>query len=236
MSEEIHNFLKKQTTIKPQSNTLDIYLKNHQRPTKNTVKNSPIYIDEDLEEDGDVLAEIKTTRESQNEQESNVQESGEKSENEQESESEDDSPSALKIILTKQMAATNQIQKKKSTVTAIALKHKAKFVRSSEGVKKKRRNKPGTVALREIRKYQKSTALLIKKTPFKRLVRQITQEGLKREVMFKKEAIAALHECAEDYLTDIMKQGMEFVVHAKRKTIQPEDIKLAQTVIKRWLK
>ena len=52
------------------------------------------------------------------------------------------------------------------------------------GVKKPRRYRPGTVALREIRRYQKSTELLIHKLPFRRLVREITQdfrEGLREE-------------------------------------------------------
>lgn len=40
---------------------------------------------------------------------------------------------------------------------------------------KKRRFRPGTVALREIRKYQKSTEFLIRKLPFMRLVREIGQ-------------------------------------------------------------
>ena len=45
------------------------------------------------------------------------------------------------------------------------------------GVKKPHRYRPGTVALREIRKYQKSTELLIRKLPFQRLVREIAQVG-----------------------------------------------------------
>lgn len=49
----------------------------------------------------------------------------------------------------------------------------------SGGLKKVHRYKPGTVALREIRKYQKSTELLIRKLPFQRLVREIAQGMLK---------------------------------------------------------
>ena len=44
------------------------------------------------------------------------------------------------------------------------------------GVKKPHRFRPGTVALREIRRYQKSTELLIRKLPFQRLVREIAQD------------------------------------------------------------
>ena len=42
------------------------------------------------------------------------------------------------------------------------------------GVKKPHRYRPGTVCIREIRKYQKSTELLIRKLPFQRLVREIS--------------------------------------------------------------
>jgi len=47
---------------------------------------------------------------------------------------------------------------------------------TDKGVKKPHRFRPGTVALREIRKFQKSTELLIRKLPFQRLVREIAQE------------------------------------------------------------
>lgn len=40
----------------------------------------------------------------------------------------------------------------------------------------KRRYRPGTVALREIRKYQKSTDLLIQKLPFARVVREVADD------------------------------------------------------------
>lgn len=64
------------------------------------------------------------------------------------------------------------------------------------GVKKPHRYRPGTVALREIRKYQKSTDLLIRKLPFQRLVREIAQE-FKTDLRFQSTAILALQEAAE---------------------------------------
>lgn len=70
------------------------------------------------------------------------------------------------------------------------------------GVKKPRRYRPGTVALREIRKYQKSTDLLIRKAPFQRLVREIAQE-YKSELRFQSSAIMALQEAAEAYLVGL---------------------------------
>ena len=67
------------------------------------------------------------------------------------------------------------------------------------GVRKPRRWRRGTVALREIRKYQKSTELLIKKLPFQRLLREIDQK-IKHDLRFQSTAILALQEAAEDYL------------------------------------
>jgi len=66
----------------------------------------------------------------------------------------------------------------------------------SSGGPKKHRYKPGTVALREIRKYQKSTELLIRKLPFQRLVREIAQD-YKQDLRFQSSAVLALQEASE---------------------------------------
>ncbi|OON19710.1 hypothetical protein X801_04420, partial [Opisthorchis viverrini] len=65
-------------------------------------------------------------------------------------------------------------------------------------VKKPHRYRPGTVALREIRRYQKSTELLIRKLPFQRLVRDIAQE-FKTDLRFQSSAVSALHVASEAY-------------------------------------
>ncbi len=70
------------------------------------------------------------------------------------------------------------------------------------GVKKPHRYRPGTVALREIRRYQKSTDLLIRKLPFQRLVREVAQ-AYKTDVRFQSNAIMALQEAAEAYLVGL---------------------------------
>ena len=64
------------------------------------------------------------------------------------------------------------------------------------GVKRPHRFRPGTVALREIRKYQKSTELLIRKLPFQRLVREIAQD-FKTDLRFQSSAVLALQEASE---------------------------------------
>ncbi|CZS92428.1 probable Histone H3 [Rhynchosporium agropyri] len=93
--------------------------------------------------------------------------------------------------------------------------------------KKQRRYKPGTVALREIRKYQKSTELLIRKLPFQRLVREIAQER-KTDLRFQSTAIQALQEASEAYLVDLFGNTNLCALHAKRITIQSKDIQLAR--------
>ncbi|PWA88662.1 histone H3.3 [Artemisia annua] len=94
------------------------------------------------------------------------------------------------------------------------------------GVKKPHRYRPGTVALREIRKYQKSTELLIRKLPFQRLVREIAQY-FKTDLRFQSHAVLALQEAAEAYLVGLFEDTNLCAIHAKRITIMPKDIQLA---------
>jgi len=99
-----------------------------------------------------------------------------------------------------------------------------------EGMKRKmHRFRPGTVALREIRKYQKSTDLLIRKLPFQRLVREIAQD-LKPDLRFQSAAIAALQEAAEAYLVALFEDSNLCAIHAKRVTIMPKDMQLARRI------
>jgi histone H3 len=93
-------------------------------------------------------------------------------------------------------------------------------------VTKPHRFRPGTVALREIRKYQKSTDLLIRKAPFQRLVREIAQ-GFKADLRFQSTAILALQEAAEAYLVSLFEDTNLCAIHAKRVTIMPKDIQLS---------
>uniref|UniRef100_A0A0D3GD35 Core Histone H2A/H2B/H3 domain-containing protein n=1 Tax=Oryza barthii TaxID=65489 RepID=A0A0D3GD35_9ORYZ len=88
---------------------------------------------------------------------------------------------------------------------------------------------PGTVALREIRKYQKSTELLIRKLPFQRLVREIAQD-FKTDLRFQSSAVAALQEAAEAYLVGLFEDTNLCAIHAKRVTIMPKDIQLARRI------
>ncbi|KAJ3233492.1 histone H3.3 type 1 [Chytriomyces hyalinus] len=109
----------------------------------------------------------------------------------------------------------------------IATKAARKSAPTTGGVKKPHRYRPGTVALREIRRYQKSTELLIRKLPFQRLVREIAQD-FKTDLRFQSSAIGALQEAAEAYLVGLFEDTNLAAIHAKRVTIQPKDIQLAR--------
>ena len=100
---------------------------------------------------------------------------------------------------------------------------------TSSGVKKPHRYRPGTVALREIRKFQKSTELLIRKLPFQRLVREIATD-YKSDLRFQSQAVLALQEAAESYLVGLFEDTNLCAIHAKRVTIMPKDIQLARRI------
>ena len=97
-------------------------------------------------------------------------------------------------------------------------------------VKRPRRYRPGTVVLREIQRYQKSTELLIQKLPFSRLVREIAQEIGKTDMRFQGSAIICLQEAAEAYLVSLLEDTNLCAIHAKRVTIMPKDVQLARRI------
>ena len=96
-------------------------------------------------------------------------------------------------------------------------------------MKKPHRVRPGTVALREIRRYQKSTELLIRKLPFQRLVREIAQD-FKTDLRFQGSAVLALHEATESYRVGLFEDTNLAAIHAKRVTIMPRDVQLARRI------
>ncbi|WWD17514.1 hypothetical protein CI109_101955 [Kwoniella shandongensis] len=102
---------------------------------------------------------------------------------------------------------------------------------------KKKRFRPGTVALREIRQYQKSTDLLIAKLPFSRVVREVAlsltsvEAG---ELRWQSSAIMALQEAAEAFLVHLFEDANLCAIHAKRVTIMQKDIQLARRIRGQW--
>lgn len=97
------------------------------------------------------------------------------------------------------------------------------------GIKKPHRYRPGTVALREIRRYQKTTELLIRKLPFARLVREILNEiDSTKDWRFQSHALMACQEACEAYLVGLFEDTNLCAIHSKRVTIMPKDIQLAK--------
>eukprot|EP00959_Pyramimonas_sp_CCMP1952_P442067 9254329-Pyramimonas_sp.AAC.1 len=103
--------------------------------------------------------------------------------------------------------------------------------KASGGVtKQKHRFRPGTVALREIRKYQKSTDLLLRKLPFIRLCREISNNLTQLAMRWTAEALLALQEATEDFLVHLFEDTNLCAIHARRVTIMPKDIQLARRI------
>lgn len=138
-------------------------------------------------------------------------------------------PSAGKTVARK---APRKTVAGKAPRKSVAGKAPVKSVRRTglavqEKIKKPHRFRPGTVALREIRKYQKSTELLVRKLPFQRLVREIAQD-FKTDLRFQASAIAALQEASESYLVGLFEDTNLCAIHTKRVTIMPKDVQLAR--------
>lgn len=129
------------------------------------------------------------------------------------------------------MARTKQSARKSTGGKAPRKQLATKAARKSAPVKihKPHRYRPGTVALREIRKYQKSTDLLIRKLPFQRLVREIAQD-FKLDLRFQSSAILALQESCEAYIVGLFEDSNLCAIHGRRVTVQPRDIQLARRI------
>ena len=133
------------------------------------------------------------------------------------------------------MARTKQTARKssgggKAPRKQLATKAANKRISAANGgVKRPHRYRPGTVALREIRRYQKSTNLLLRKLPFQRLVREISQD-FHRGLRFQGNALLALQEASETYLVSLFEDTNLCAIHAKRVTIMPKDIQLARRI------
>jgi len=96
---------------------------------------------------------------------------------------------------------------------------------------KKRRFRPGTVALREIHKLQQSTQLLMRKAPFRRLVRQVARNvtgSQHSEPRWSESALEAVQEAAEAHLTSLLTDSNLCALHAKRVTLMSKDLQLAR--------
>ena len=98
---------------------------------------------------------------------------------------------------------------------------------TSQNQKKVHRFRPGTVALRDIRRYQRGTDLLLRKLPFQRIVREIAMTG-KDGLRFQASAVLAMQEATEAHLVNLFADTCLCAIHGRRVTIMPKDIQLAR--------
>mmetsp|Transcript_17438 Transcript_17438/g.37679 ORF Transcript_17438/g.37679 Transcript_17438/m.37679 type:complete len:157 (+) Transcript_17438:149-619(+) len=97
-------------------------------------------------------------------------------------------------------------------------------------VRRKRRMRPGEKALREIRQYQSSTSLLLRRLPFARLVRELQYGMTRQPYRWQGSAILALQEAAEAHLVGLFEDSNLCAIHGKRVTIMPKDMQLARRI------
>ena len=114
----------------------------------------------------------------------------------------------------------------------LAAKAARKTAAAAGGIKKSHKYRPGTVALRDIRKYQKTTELLIRRAPFLKLVREVASKH-EPGVRFQQAAVTALQEAAEAYIVNVFEDTNAACIHAKRVTIMRRDMELANRLAKR---
>ena len=93
----------------------------------------------------------------------------------------------------------------------------------------KRRFKPGTVTLREIKRYQKSVDMLLPRASFQRLVRSITVD-MDHQMRFQSQALQALQEASEAYIVGLFEDTNLCAIHTKRVTVQKKDMDLARRI------
>ena len=133
------------------------------------------------------------------------------------------------------MARTKQTARRvtggKAPRKQLATKAARKSAPATAGVKKPHRYRPGMVALREIRRYQKSTKLLMRKLPFQCLMREIVQSrpGY-ADGKLQATGVLVLQEASEAYLVALFEDTNLCAVHAKHVTIMPKDIQLVRHI------
>jgi histone H3 len=118
-------------------------------------------------------------------------------------------------------------QTTKSAPKAKKLGSKKSKVPKAPGMKKTRRFRPGTVALREIRRYQKTSETLISRAPFQRMVREVANVA-KSGLRWQSAALSAMQEATESYVVGLLSDSNLCALHARRVTVMPRDIHLAR--------
>ena len=117
----------------------------------------------------------------------------------------------------------------KVSKTSKAIKKTAPAAGGMKGDRRKNRMKPGTVTLREIKKYQRTVNMLLPRASFQRLVRTITME-MDHQLRFQSQALQALQEASEAYIVGLFEDTNLCAIHAKRVTVQKKDMDLARRI------
>lgn len=117
--------------------------------------------------------------------------------------------------------------KSKATKRSLGQKKGKKVASASQGAKRSHRWRPGTVALREVKRAQRGTELLVQKAPFSRLVREIA-ESHKAGLRFQASAVAAIQEATESFVISLLSDSNLVALHANRVTAMPRDLQLVR--------
>ena len=125
-----------------------------------------------------------------------------------------------------------KIEKVQKGRKGVKIAKKASPDASSDEKKRKRRYRPGTVALREIGRYQKSTKLLMSKGPLRRLVRSISEKYSSKGVRFTGKSFVAIQEAVEDRLLGTLRLANDICTYSGRMTMSANDVMLAHKIRK----
>ena len=102
-------------------------------------------------------------------------------------------------------------------------------VKRSSKMRRRFRSRPGVVALREIKKLQRSTELLVPRLPFQKVVKDICSK-INQDLRFSSQGLLALQESAESFMTGLFEDSYMCTIHAKRVTLMPKDMQLARRI------
>ena len=136
------------------------------------------------------------------------------------------------ILTTKKSIGKIGGKTKRASLVGLPTKRSSTGKQNGGSGVKSKRYRPGTVALREIRYFQKSTQLLLRKSPFSRLVREVAQNLFQNSdlLLWQSAAILALQEAAESYLVGLFEDTNIVAINAKRVTILPRDMQVARRI------
>jgi len=148
------------------------------------------------------------------------------------------SSSRLKPIAKKAANKSKTSIRQTAAQKQLAKKSNSRFQESTGAVKRPRRYRPGVQALREIRRYQKSTDAIIPLANISRLIREITETLYPKKIFrFQASAIEAIRQSAEAHMVRLFEDANLCAIHRKCVTITPKDIQLARRIrgeIDRW--